>query len=307
MPQLIDSEAQFAYIKGVENAGLGLCWGPLDGPAHANPAMRRLLDLDQDDGPIELGDMLGQFAAGDRQELQAALNAVAKGSPPFRIELKRPPPAGSGGQPTFLSLHLMSEAAEDGERRLVMVCQNSSELFRLRESLTVTDTATRLHTRAYFNMHLEREWRISMRERMDLSLMLLEAEPAFPALELGEGILYQLGQVLNSAIVRPADFAARFTDTWMAVLLPRTNLVGARHVADRLWAYLKADPVISELQPGERPIMSLGVASLDPSATALGYEVLVSRAEAALHNCQLQGGGCIELWDPRMPEAPRDL
>ncbi len=307
MPQLIDTEAQSAYVKGVENAGLGLCWGPLDGPAQVNEAMRRLLGLDEEEGAIALDRMLAQFPAGDRRELQAALDAVANGSPPFRIELKRPPGAGSGGQPTFLSLHLMGEAGQDGQRQLVMVCQNNSELYQLRESLSVTDLATRLHTRAYFNMHLEREWRISMRERMDLSLMLLEAEPAFPALELGDDILFQLGQVLNSAIVRPADFAARFTDTWMAVLLPRTDLTGARHVADRLWAYLKADPVISALAPADRPIMSLGVASLDPSATALGYEVLVSRAEAALHNCQLQGGACVEFWDPRMPEAPRDL
>ena len=160
--------------------------------------------------------------------------------------------------------------------------------------LTVTDALTGLANRRHLDSVLEREWRRCQRERVPLSLVLIDIDYfkkyndayGHPA---GDACLQRVAGALQSKVRRPADLVARYGGEEFAIVLPNTHAAGAATVAEALRA------AVAELQLEHRAsdvashvTLSLGIASGVPDAAG-SVAKLIADADGALYEAKRGG------------------
>src|SRR5208282_3035754 len=111
------------------------------------------------------------------------------------------------------------------------------------ESLSTTDGLTGISNRRRFDQSLEREWRRSMREQAELSLILMDIDyfkqfnDRYGHLS-GDDCLKQVAAVLRKTVQRAGDVVARYGGEEFACILPGTAQkkagIIARRIADRI-------------------------------------------------------------------------
>ena len=118
--------------------------------------------------------------------------------------------------------------------------QKLQEMHRQVEELSLTDELTGLPNRRRFQRNLELEWASAIRFGLPLSLIMIDID-FFKSYNdtfghvAGDECLRQVGQLLKQAAAhRPKDLIVRFGGEEFAVILPETDLKGAREVAERL-------------------------------------------------------------------------
>jgi diguanylate cyclase (GGDEF)-like protein len=114
--------------------------------------------------------------------------------------------------------------------------------------------------------------------------------------DAGDAVLRHAAQVLGGALRSDIDLCARYGGEEMAILLPQTDLAGAREVAERLRSLLHSQPV----RLGDREIAvtaSFGVATYP--VTAPSRDALFPAADRALYEAKRGGRNCVRLADSR--------
>ena len=178
----------------------------------------------------------------------------------------------------------------------------------LRARMLRAFSARQVHNHHSFHERLREEFRAAQRYDDTLSLILVDLDPfkdingkwGHPA---GDDVLRKVAKVLQRS-VRETDAVARYGGEEFAVLLPRTPLMGAITVAERIWKELGA------LQAGPdgtlRVTASLGVSSF-PQRNVLSPEQLLLTADEALHRARHEGRNriCLHPALPSPPGAPR--
>ena len=151
---------------------------------------------------------------------------------------------------------------------------------------SATDTVTRLANRRAFEQRLAEEVQRMHRLLYPLALFIVDVD-SFKQINdtfghpTGDKVLRKVAQVLKRAC-RETDFVARFGGDEFAVLLPGTDLQGARIIAERCRV------AVEKLAWPEHPVrVSIGVAQL-PSSARDGSS-LVDDADRALLRAK-QGG-----------------
>jgi diguanylate cyclase (GGDEF)-like protein len=162
------------------------------------------------------------------------------------------------------------------------------------------DPLTGLGNHRAFHEELDRQVAASERYAVPLSLLLIDLDD-FKAVNDqrghagGDRVLRTFGQLLNVA-VRRADRAFRVGGDEFAVLLPHTDLAGARIVANRLLSQsLQPTLRISDFEP----ISFSGGMSAVPEFAASPAQ-LYSQADAALYVAKRQGRTAIAIFTPSM-------
>jgi diguanylate cyclase (GGDEF)-like protein/PAS domain S-box-containing protein len=110
----------------------------------------------------------------------------------------------------------------------------------------------------------------------------------------GDAVLRQLAASLT-ATFRQIDVVARVGGEEFAILLPSTDLEGARVVAERLRSLVESQ-VVEVDGVSIRYTISGGIATMHE--TVLGLDVLMKRADQALYAAKARGRNCIECWHP---------
>lgn len=162
------------------------------------------------------------------------------------------------------------------------------------------DPLTRLGNHRAFHEELDRQVSAAQRYQVPLSLLLIDLDE-FKAINDGRGhaggdrVLRSFGQLLTLTL-RRADRAFRVGGDEFAILLPHTDLAGARIVARRLLG--------QALQPTMRvdgfdPISFSGGMSALPEL-ALAPAQLYSQADAALYAAKRGGRTEVVSFDPTM-------
>jgi len=168
------------------------------------------------------------------------------------------------------------------------------------------DPLTGLGNHRAFHEELDRQVAASLRYEVPLALLLIDLDE-FKAVNDGRGhaggdqVLRGFGELLGVSL-RLADRAFRVGGDEFAVLLPHTDLEGARVVARRLLA--------QALQPSHRsnhlePLSFSGGISALPEL-ALGPAQLYSQADAALYAAKRGGRTDIAIFAPTMAIAHGD-
>jgi diguanylate cyclase (GGDEF)-like protein len=162
--------------------------------------------------------------------------------------------------------------------------------FRRVASQAVTDELTGLANRRSFDQELALEWRRTDRVGGSLALILADIDN-FKHIndsyghQIGDLVLAEVGKII-AAHVRQVDFAARYGGEEFAILVPETELEGARILAQRLRKDLAKAQI---LIPGGRELQvtaSFGVAAKNDLERA---EDLIAGADHALYEAKRRG------------------
>jgi len=167
--------------------------------------------------------------------------------------------------------------------------------------LAMVDGLTGLFMRRYFDARIEEEIERSKRYGAPFSVVMMDVDD-FKKLNdeyghlMGDRVLRSIANVVK-AQMRGVDTAARYGGEEIALILPRTDMVSAYNVGERIRAAIAEQRVTTD---GDPPAVlsvtaSFGIASY-PETRAKSGEDLVRRADRALYRAKKMGKNRVELF-----------
>jgi len=185
-------------------------------------------------------------------------------------------------------------------KEAVVIMRDISERKMLEEklsSLALTDGLTGLANRRAFDEALDREWKRTLREGSQISLLLLDVDN-FKSLndryghQVGDDCLRTIAIAVSDA-VRATDIAARYGGDEIAVILPSTDTAGAVAVAEKVRSAVEGLQLTHEDNPegGGQVTLSVGVATaLSRQGGSMRMpESLLLAADTALYRAKREG------------------
>jgi diguanylate cyclase (GGDEF)-like protein len=160
------------------------------------------------------------------------------------------------------------------------------------EQKNMEDPLTGLYNRRYFQQHLERELRRTMRRELPLALLMIDVDHFKPINDthghlVGDQILKQLADLMNQHAKRAADVVCRYGGEEFAIILPETDLDDAKTFAEQLLAIVRKHKFETDVG-GQRITISAGVISTS-NRIFDNVEELFKAADEALYNAKNQG------------------
>jgi diguanylate cyclase (GGDEF)-like protein len=158
----------------------------------------------------------------------------------------------------------------------------------------VRDGMTGAFNRGYFNEQFPRELRRAAREKMPLSLLMIDIDhfktynDTFGHVA-GDRCLCEVVKVVQRQLKRPADFVARFGGEEFAVVLPGSDLFGASTVADLIQAEIRSLKSANGAIGENFVTVSIGAAAFDPHTDISDWEFILRRADDALYQAKKDG------------------
>jgi diguanylate cyclase (GGDEF)-like protein len=163
--------------------------------------------------------------------------------------------------------------------------------------LSLTDGLTGLLNRRAFDAALDREWKRTLREGSQTSLLLLDIDH-FKEFndqyghQVGDDCLRAVAASLKAA-ARATDIIARYGGEEIAVILPSTDTAGAVEVAEKMRSAVEALRLTHEGRPegGEHVTASIGAATAlaRQGGTISLPEGLLLAADTALYKAKTGG------------------
>lgn len=164
---------------------------------------------------------------------------------------------------------------------------------RLIERLCLLDPLTELANRRSFDEHMAREWASAAREQHPISLLMMDVDKFKTYNDTyghpqGDTLLKTLGGLLQSTARRPLDIAARVGGEEFVILCPATPHPGALEIAEQLRAIVAATTVFTGNQTPTSATISIGVATLTPSAND-SIQAFIELADQRLYAAKTGG------------------
>ncbi|AFZ11042.1 diguanylate cyclase with PAS/PAC, CBS and GAF sensors [Crinalium epipsammum PCC 9333] len=162
------------------------------------------------------------------------------------------------------------------------------------QGLANTDGLTRVANRRCFDETLQLEWRRLAREQLPLSLIICDVD-FFKIYndtyghQAGDECLQRVAGAIRLTVKRPADLVARYGGEEFVIVLPNTDSVGAKHLADEIHFRVKLLQIPHEKSPmGNLVTLSLGVSTIIPDFS-YSPEMLLAAADKALYQAKSEG------------------
>jgi len=158
------------------------------------------------------------------------------------------------------------------------------------ERLATIDGMTGIYNRRHFLVLADREWTRFLRHGRPLSLLMMDID-FFKSINdrfghhIGDQVIVHLATLAREC-KRDSDVLSRIGGEEFALLLPETDLEGARAVAERL----RLDMASAHLMAGREPFsatVSIGVATAHPDDA--GIVDLMKAADGALYEAKRGG------------------
>ena len=155
--------------------------------------------------------------------------------------------------------------------------------------MSITDELTGLYNRRYLNERLREEVERARRYRYPISCLMIDID-RFKEIndtyghQVGDKVLAELGKLLRNT-TRVVDIVARYGGEEFLIILPMTNLKGARTVAERIRRNVQQARFGGDL---ELPLtVSIGCAELNPlEGDEMDPDLLVKQADQALYEAK---------------------
>jgi diguanylate cyclase (GGDEF)-like protein len=179
------------------------------------------------------------------------------------------------------------------------IAVQNAQLFFEVQQLTVTDPLTGLNNQKSFINQAVRELERTWRYKRPLSIISILIDDIRGinenyGRESGDEVLQVLARVLVEGL-RRVDVMGRYTGNNFIILLPETDLTGAREVAERIRRKVEDARVDTQKGPVHFSI-SLGVAGLSDSEV-IDLERFMDRANQALYSAVQTGGNKVLAWE----------
>lgn len=201
-------------------------------------------------------------------------------------------------------------------RQIVIRDQLEFELVQAREflqehnreltALADNDSLTGIANRRRFEAGLDMEFARASRSGAPLSLLMFDVD-YFKRYNdtyghvAGDACLRQVAHTLRDSLVRPGDLAARYGGEEFVALLPDTDPVGARMVAERIRQAVMALAIPHDGNGAGVVTISVGVYTSTADAPAASPTVLVERADALLYRAKHSGRNQVCGGEPAAP------
>lgn len=163
----------------------------------------------------------------------------------------------------------------------------------LLRTISQVDGLTGIANRRRFDQQLELDWRSCCRAQEPLSLLMMDIDyfkqynDEFGHLA-GDECLRRVAQAMQGALGRPYDLLARYGGEEFVVLLPRTDLTGARFLAQNILHKIQALAIAHPLTPGGMVTLSAGLAATVPQEKNQPLQLL-QQADKLLYQAKQQG------------------
>jgi len=200
---------------------------------------------------------------------------------------------------------LVRDPATNEPQGAVIVMRDITERKLLEEKLSTlarTDGLTGIHNRRGFDEALRREWKRTLRQRSQISLLLLDID-FFKRFndryghQAGDDCLRAVAATIRAS-VRATDIVARYGGEEVAIILPSTGAVGGIETAEKIRAAVQN----LQLAPDARPeseswiTVSIGVATALAQVSGVIHmpEALLRLADKALYKAKRAGRNRVE-------------
>ncbi|HBO2593852.1 TPA: Wsp signal transduction system regulator diguanylate cyclase WspR [Pseudomonas aeruginosa] len=169
------------------------------------------------------------------------------------------------------------------------------------QRLMNSDGLTGLSNRRHFDEYLEMEWRRSLREQSQLSLLMIDVD-YFKSYNDTFG---QVAGAIREGCSRSSDLAARYGGEEFAMVLPGTSPGGARLLAEKVRRTVESLQISHDQpRPGSYLTVSIGVSTLVPGGGGQTFRVLIEMADQALYQAKNNGRNQVGLMEQPVPPAP---
>ena len=167
------------------------------------------------------------------------------------------------------------------------------------EALSFKDGLTGIANRRQLDASLEREWESARGSRAPLSLLLLDVDYFKQFNDLyghieGDKCLVDIAQTLSLAAVGGRDVVARFGGEEFVILLPETDALGAKKVAERCQRLIEKRAITHAESPhGQRVTVSIGVGTVLPDH-GMSTTVFMQAVDRQMYAAKQNGRNRIE-------------
>lgn len=181
------------------------------------------------------------------------------------------------------------------ERTNRLLSESRNEVQRLHE-VASTDQKTGVRSYSFFTDRLEEEIARAHRYEQPLTLVLIDLD-GFKAVNdtlghvVGDEVLREVAALMQSNI-RRIDVLARFGGDEFSLLLPNTNIAGAKIVCERLRAFVQHN-TFSSTEAG-RITLSMGLCGLPDHPIQEGT-AMIKLSDDALYQAKKAGGNCVSV------------
>ncbi|WP_208996764.1 sensor domain-containing diguanylate cyclase [Roseibium denhamense] len=200
-----------------------------------------------------------------------------------------------------VTVHLLQDSDGKPESYAVFIrsIAKQKELENQLEAATQTDPVTGLFNRRAFEEGLRREWAVALREKTHTSLIKISIDK-FDALTNhygpsgAEDCLVKVATTLKETARRPADIAARTSNSEFSLLLPRTHEIGAETISAYLHVAIKDLAIPNPDNTLGDGIVTASVGAACSVAESTGAsessEFLLAAAENCVFRARQEGG-----------------
>jgi diguanylate cyclase (GGDEF)-like protein/PAS domain S-box-containing protein len=174
--------------------------------------------------------------------------------------------------------------------------------FQMAENQANIDGLTGIANRRRFDETLDREWRRAVRERTELSLVLLDVDQFKLFNDLyghlnGDDCLRQIADSIRSVVTRAADLPARYGGEEFALVLPNTEPHGALQLCREILCAVERRNIPHAGNAHAVVTVSAGCLTCRPAEEATSLAALQA-ADAALYRAKAMGRNRIEVAVP---------
>ncbi|MCL1844891.1 MAG: diguanylate cyclase [Defluviitaleaceae bacterium] len=137
-------------------------------------------------------------------------------------------------------------------------------LIREIQKLSITDPLTGIGNRRYFNSLIQQEWERAKRNRASISFLIMDIDhfkmfnDKFGHLN-GDIVLQSVAHVISAEITRASDKIARWGGEEFAVILPDTDIIGAKKVAENVRAAIESADISLDDGTIQNTTVSIGI------------------------------------------------
>lgn len=218
------------------------------------------------------------------------------------------PPDNSNGAPLVIGMmnDITSRKAFE-EKLLTMESQLKKANEELKEKnkiltgLSFSDGLTGIANRRYFQVSLEKEWKRAQRTFKPLTLLMVDID-YFKAFNdtyghvQGDECLKTIATTLSNTVNRSTDLVARLGGEEFAIILPDTNEVGGKIIADKLVQAIEELKIPNENSKALPYItISIGLCCEAPNLSSV-FEDFIHHADIALYRAKAKGRNRTEVY-----------
>lgn len=185
------------------------------------------------------------------------------------------------------------------QNKLRSITSELSETNRKLQKSVITDPLTGAKNRLYLDECINREWGRGMRDKKELSLLLIDVDN-FKAMndtnghQLGDACLIGVVQIFNSHLKRSTDVVCRYGGDEFVIVLPDTSAVDAMRIAEVIRKDVeKYSATLAKKTAAPVEIsVSIGCTSCIPD-NAISHSEFLSYADKALYAAKDAGRNCV--------------